>query len=107
MNLARLGGVIAGAMLAVPLLSPVAASAAVQAPASATPVTFASDCGYTHWYNGYWHRYARWVCDDDGGYYYGGGNFRGHDFRGDEHRGGGEHRGGAEHGGGGEHHGRR
>ena len=95
MNLARLGGVIAGAMLAVPLLSPVAASAAVQAPASATPVTFASDCGYTHWYDGYWHRYARWVCDDDGGYYYGGGgNFRGHDFRGGDHRsGGGEHHG--------------
>ncbi|HEX3825855.1 MAG TPA: hypothetical protein VHV82_01170 [Sporichthyaceae bacterium] len=100
MNIARLGGVVAGALLAVPLLSPIAASAAVQTPAAVAPVSYASDCEYTHWWNGSWHRHVRLVCDNDG--YYGGG-YRGHD-RGGDFRGnhGGNHGGdhGGNHGGG-------
>lgn len=96
MNIARLGGVVVGALLAVPLLSPLAANAAVQTPAAVAPVSYAADCGYTHWWDGHWHHGVRWICDggyDNGGGYYGGGN---HDRGGHSDRGGhdGGHAGG-------------
>ena len=105
MNIARLGGVVAGALLAVPLLSPIAANAAVQTPATAAPVSYVSDCGYTHWWDGTWHRHVRWVCDNDGYYYGGGRDFRGHD-RGGDFRGNHGDNHGDNHGAGDRHHGR-
>jgi hypothetical protein len=86
MKLIHLGGVVAAAVLAVPMLTSVA-SAAEQAPATPASASFGSDCTWTHYWDGYFHRNARLICDDTnyyGGYYYGPGYLGGGNF----HRGG-------------------
>ncbi len=76
-----LGGVLAAAFCGAALLGAPAQAATVHKTAAAVPA-MASDCWYTHTYNGYWHHHARYVCDNDDdyydgdyypGYYYGGG----------------------------------
>ena len=73
MMLRTLGGVLAAAFCGAALLSAPAQAATVEKTAAAAPSavpTMASDCWYSHTWNGYWHRHARYVCDDDDDYYY-------------------------------------
>jgi hypothetical protein len=86
MMLRTLGGVVAAAFCGAALLGAPAQAATVGKTTAAVPA-MASDCWYSHNYDGYWHHHARYVCDnddyyDDGDYYpgdyYGGGYYGGH-----------------------------
>jgi len=89
MMLRTLGGVLAAAFCGAALLGAPAQAATVEKTAATVPA-MASDCWYTHTYNGYWHRHVRYVCDYydgdyyDGDYYDGGyydGGYGGYDDR--------------------------
>jgi hypothetical protein len=91
MRLPALAGAAAAAALTLSLGAPMANAADTRAASGAAPAS-ASDCWWTHYWDGFWHHHARLVCDHD--YYYDSHgfyhdrdfrdrDFRDHDFRGE------------------------
>jgi hypothetical protein len=92
MMLPTRAGAAAAALLTVALGAPMANAADTRTASPATPAA-ASDCWWSHYYDGYWHHHSKLLCDHD--YSYGTDNddyyyrahphFNGGDNRGFEH----------------------